>query len=680
MRSIAPPFVVAAPAGARVRTRLLASEDDAGVLVALGRYLGTLAGRDLARRCCEGHLDAPARAASRRWRKQALTAECSSRWAGTITRTSEDAWQLARRNLMAERSSLEARVTAIRRRLAVPVGARMGRVRGYATRAERYEKQRRAQHLTARLEELEARLAEGRVPICRGGRRRLRTRHHLDEAAMSETQWRAAWEAARLFIRADGEADKNWGNETIRFHPDERWLEVKLPDPLAPLANRPHGRYRLSCSVSFSHRADEVAAQAASGAIRYDISFDPAKKRWYLDASWRLPARAIPELAELRSAPVLAVDLNAGHLAAYLLDPAGNPSGLPLTIPLRLAGLPASTRDGRLRAALSELFHLAKANGARAIVIEDLDFKKARTEGKERSGRRPSRGRRGRGFRRLVAGIPTACIRDRLTQMAANKGLFVVTVDPAYTSRWGAEHWLGALKEISDEASGHHAAALVIGRRGLGQRARRRGRCDRTRPEDRERRATNSAVRPRPGVPGLSGQRNRKPGDREARGQPHRWRKTRPAKRASSGEPGDPGPFGATRRAGLSFAQCLGTVSPRRSTGRPDASITLDQAADHPDELGAFVGEGGVDGGRSRQRDEVGAQARLGIVEQRQDRASGPAAGAVAPADPVVGGDLAAEQLIEGDAEAPARAMAAGASRSRPTPPPPASSRRPSSS
>jgi hypothetical protein len=52
--------------------------------------------------------------------------------------------------------------------------------------------------------------------------------------------------------------------------------------------------------------------------------------------------------------------------------------------------------------------------------------------------------------------------------MATNE-LAVVAVDPAYTSRWGAEHWLGALKKISSDALSHHAAALVIGRRGLKQ-------------------------------------------------------------------------------------------------------------------------------------------------------------------------------------------------------------------
>ncbi|HEU5390184.1 MAG TPA: hypothetical protein VFV73_30225 [Streptosporangiaceae bacterium] len=67
------------------------------MLWAVGRHLGSLAGRDLAARCAEGRLDAKGRSESRRERKRALTAASSSRWAGAITRTSEDAWQLASR-------------------------------------------------------------------------------------------------------------------------------------------------------------------------------------------------------------------------------------------------------------------------------------------------------------------------------------------------------------------------------------------------------------------------------------------------------------------------------------------------------------------------------------------------------------------------------------------------------
>ena len=72
-----------------------------------------------------------------------------------------------------------------------------------------------------------------------------------------------------------------------------------------------------------------------------------------------------------------------------------------------------------------------KSIAARSVVIEDLDFAGARSEGRERHGNRPSRGTRGRGFRRAVAGIPTARFRDRLVQMASNAGLYVIVVDPA---------------------------------------------------------------------------------------------------------------------------------------------------------------------------------------------------------------------------------------------------------
>src|ERR1700683_3690790 len=174
--------------------------------------------------------------------------------------------------------------------------------------------------------------------------------------------------------------NKALGNETIRWHPGEGWLEVRLPAPLAYLANRPHGRYRLSCPVEFSHRGGEVAAQAASGAVRYDIRRDPARDRWYIDASWRASPLPAAALEGLLKAPVLAVDLNHGHLDAWAVTPDGNPAGAPVTIPVVLAGLPASQRDGRLRAAISELIGLAPRRGCRAIVIEDLDFADAREQ------------------------------------------------------------------------------------------------------------------------------------------------------------------------------------------------------------------------------------------------------------------------------------------------------------
>jgi hypothetical protein len=494
MRSLAAPFVAAAPAGARIRARLRPSTADEQVLWAVGEHLGRLARQDLAVRCRLGRGDD-----QRAGRKRALTAAASSRWAGALTRTSNDQWRRGRRNLLEERAGLRRACQVLRARLAVPVGGRCGRVRGYASRAERFCKQGRLQHLEARLTRVEARLAAGRVSVCRGGRRLAKLRHAVDRdgVVLTEAAWRGRWHAARLFLVADGEAGKQWGNETIRVHPDEGWLELRLPTPLAHLSNTP-GRaptYRLTCSVGFSYRTAEWAAQAASGAVAYTIWLDPERDRWYLDAAWRLAASPIPSLDELRQHPALGIDVNSDHLAGWIVDPAGNPLGLPHTVPLRLEGLPASTRDGRLRAAITWVIRLAAQHGCRSIVVEDLDFADARQVGRETLGR----GRRGKAFRRTVLGIPTRQLQGLLVGMAANAGLWVVAVAPAWTSVWGGRYWQGLLDEqtkISVTVSRHHAAALVIGRRGLGYRARRRGGCARVRPEDRAWRAADSAGQP----------------------------------------------------------------------------------------------------------------------------------------------------------------------------------------
>ena len=279
LRPVAAPFVAAAPGGVRVRARLRVSLDDGAVLWAAGTYLGSLAGRDLAARCAEGRLDARRRAASRAVRKRALTAESSSRWAGAITRTSEDQWRLAEQNLRAGKSSLTACIGRIEARLAVPAGGRVGRIRGYATAAERHAKSIRLQSLKARLARIERQLEAGAVSVVRGGRALLRKRDS-----------------------------------------------------------------------------------------------------------------------------------------------------------------------------------------------------------------------------------PTGRLRDRLTQMASNAGLSVIVIDPAYTSRWGAEHWLRPLREHHSKATGHHAAALVIGRRGLGHRARRRATGNQTAPEEagwpaQARPRTTRRERPHPGNP-----------------------------------------------------------------------------------------------------------------------------------------------------------------------------------
>ncbi len=112
-------------------------------------------------------------------RKKNLTAVSSSRWAGAMTRASQDQYQLSVRVLFDERACLRRAIRTISCRLSAPCGKRAGTTRGYANQAERYEKQRRLQILTTRLAVVEARIESGRPSIVVGGRRLAKLRHNL---------------------------------------------------------------------------------------------------------------------------------------------------------------------------------------------------------------------------------------------------------------------------------------------------------------------------------------------------------------------------------------------------------------------------------------------------------------------------------------------------------------------
>jgi len=253
LRPIASPFVAPGPSGVAVRARLGdLTPGDAKVLRLVGAHLGALASKDLKARCAEGLEHSTESWAAR---KRDLTGESSSRWAGSITKATHDQWALARRGQAAHIQSLEAGFTTIRHRLSLPVGQK-GTKRapgGYRGPHEWFHKARRLHVLEDRLEKVRADREAGRVQVVRGGRRLLGTRHHLDTAQLTEAEWRERWEAGRWFLQADGESGKRFGNETIRITPGGE-VSIRLPAPLAGLANAKHGRYVLAAKARFPHR------------------------------------------------------------------------------------------------------------------------------------------------------------------------------------------------------------------------------------------------------------------------------------------------------------------------------------------------------------------------------------------------------------------------------------------
>ncbi|MFE4922509.1 IS200/IS605 family accessory protein TnpB-related protein [Streptomyces sp. NPDC056661] len=504
LRELAASFVVPGPCGVAVRDRLkrLTPEDE-GVLRAVGAHQGALASGDLKTRCAEG-LEHGADT----WavRKRELTALSSSRIAGAITKATHDQWALARRCQAAYIRNLDAGIRTLRHRLSLPLGEKGTKrtVGGYRSKNEWFRKSRRLAVLEDRHTAAVADWQAGRVRVVRGGKRLLNTRHHLTEAGLTEDAWRQRWEAERWFLAADGESGKRFGNETIRVTPDGE-VSIKLPAPLAHLANARHGRYTLTARVGFAHRGAEWADRiTANRAVAYRIHLNTERGRWYLTASWQRPAIQTIPLETARARGMIGVDTNADHFAAYRLDRHGNPVGGPRRFGYDLSGS-AGHRDAQIRHALTRLINWAVRAGVGAIAIEDLDFTGEKTREKHGGRKR---------FRQLISGMPTGKLKARLVSMAAERGLAIVAVDPAYTSLWGAQHWQKPLATPRRKMSRHDAAGIAIGRRALGHPVRRRTAPP---PHDRSDRAGHRTAQAAPGNRGREGTRppttDRPPGE-----------------------------------------------------------------------------------------------------------------------------------------------------------------------
>jgi len=501
LRSIAAPFVASGPSGVAVRTRLKDMvPGDEKVLRLVGAHLGSLASKDLKARCWDGLSHS-----GQTWavRKRELTPLSSSRWAGSITKASQDQWGLARRCQSAHIQNLEAGIRTIEHRLSLPVGQKGTEQApgGYRSQREWHAKSRRLRVLEDRLAAARADREAGIVHVLRGGKRLARTRHNLDAAGLTESAWRRCWEAERWFCQADGESGKRYGNETIRISPDGE-VSIKLPAPLRHLANAPHGRWVLACRVTFAHRGGEWADRVtANRAVAYRIHLDTGRDRWYLTASWQLPPTLNIPIEAALAHGVVGVDMNADHLAAWRLDTHGNPTGSPRRFFYDLTGT-AQHRDAQVRHALTRLLHWAQSCGVRAIAVEDLDFAAEKT--REKHGRRKC-------FRQLISGMPTGRLRTRLSSMADQTGIAVIAVDPAYTSRWGAQHWQKPLTSTTRKTTRHEAAAVAIGRCAQGHPIRRRTAPP---PQHRSDAVGHRTVQAGPGVPGREGTRPRIPGPR----------------------------------------------------------------------------------------------------------------------------------------------------------------------
>ena len=293
---------------------------------------------------------------------------------------------------------------------------------------------RKAETAIARIEKE----LRGQPRWCFGGRRLLRQGRLR--------QWRRCRDGVALFC---GETGKTAGNQVAQ------WTPLEFPDSVNRTGT-------IKCDGTLRLRLPDGCGPPS--VLLRKVGFSPAQQALLRDAvaarrpvTWRvrlLPRGKVqlcvtleelePKVISDPAGGVVAVDLNRDHLAVVDVIATGRVGGAARVALERRS-------DAVWRAARAVVARARKA--CCPIVLEHLDLrpKKAwlRSYGKF--------------FAEVLSLFRSRQVRDAVEREARRAGLEVRYVDPAWTSELGRVRYRRRCR-----LGKHHAAALVIGRRGLG--------------------------------------------------------------------------------------------------------------------------------------------------------------------------------------------------------------------
>ncbi len=317
-----------------------------------------------------------------------------------------------------------------------------------------HQKQRRLAILKQRRDALGADEATGRVRLCFGSRRLFRRQFALAENDYaSHDAWRREWRAARsnqFFVLGSKDETAGCQGCVATVEADGSiTLRLRLPNALA--ARGPH---LVIPRLRFAYGNEAIVA-----AIGRNLS--PDKNDWTA-MSWRFvrDRKGWRVLATVSVSPgerisvegigVVAVDLNADHLAVTDLDRFGNPIAS-YRVSCATRGKTHDQAAAIIGDAVSQVVTYAGVRH-KPLVAERLAFEAKRAE----------LGQRGARYARMLSAFAYATFHAILEARCYDAGIALRRVHPAYTSVIGAHKFADRYG-----LSRHHAAALVIGRRGM---------------------------------------------------------------------------------------------------------------------------------------------------------------------------------------------------------------------
>jgi hypothetical protein len=186
-----------------------------------------------------------------------------------------------------------------------------------------YQKRQRLARLEVKRERLKEDIAQNRIRICFGIKKRFHAQDNLEvNGYRNHEEWKADWVASRgnnIFLL--GSKDETSGNQSATGTVQEDGnisLRIRLPDAL-----QKHGKYLVISDIHFSYGHEQIVAALQSNdpvAITYRLVRN--NKGWTVMASF--PVQKLP-IVTRKELGTIGVDLNSDHAAVVETDRYGNP-------------------------------------------------------------------------------------------------------------------------------------------------------------------------------------------------------------------------------------------------------------------------------------------------------------------------------------------------------------------
>ncbi|GAB1537972.1 hypothetical protein NUACC21_06280 [Scytonema sp. NUACC21] len=233
-----------------------------------------------------------------------------------------------------------------------------------------------------------------------------------------------------------GSKDESYGNQTCQW--DGECIKFRVPACLEPKFGK-HVQTRLG---SFERNINRLPKD---GSKTWHFFYKNGK--W--NAAVQFTKTPVEKVSRHSSYGCIGIDMNPGSIGWAYVGYDGNLKAHG-QIPLHM-GLPNGKQDAQIVDACLQLANLASTNAC-PVVCEELDFCAKKEQLREGNKK----------YARMLSGWAYSRFYELLESILSNRGIYLIKVNPAYTSTIGLVKYVRQYGLASDEA-----AAIAIARRGM---------------------------------------------------------------------------------------------------------------------------------------------------------------------------------------------------------------------